>query len=58
MIVDIFGIIPTLRNTGIHLRVDEEQWKIVQGSKRQASGYDPHAPNLSGLRLPDTPHAQ
>ena len=34
IIVDIFDIIQTVRNTCIHLRVDEEQWKISQGSKR------------------------
>ena len=33
-IVDIFDIIQTVRNTGIHLRVDEEQWKTARGSKR------------------------
>ena len=34
--VDIFNIIQQARDTGIHLEVDEEQWKITQGSKRQA----------------------
>ena len=48
-IVDIFYI--------IHLEVDEEQWKITQGSKRQAKWvWFPGA--MSGLRLQDTPHAQ
>ena len=27
-IVDIFDIIQQVRDTGIHLEVDEEQWKI------------------------------
>ena len=34
--VDIFNIIPIVQDTVIHLEVDEEQWKITQGSKRQA----------------------
>ena len=34
--VDIFNIIQQARDTGIHLEEDEEQWKITQGSKRQA----------------------
>ena len=59
IIVDIFDIIQTVpNNTCIHLKVDEEQWKISQGSKRQASGCGPHGLNRSALRLPDTPHAQ
>ena len=33
---------PEVRDTGIHLKVDEEQRRIAQGSKRQASGYGPH----------------
>ena len=56
-IIDIFDIIQQVRDTGIHLKVDEEQWKITQGSKRQAKWvWSPRA--MSGLRLPDTPHAQ
>ena len=34
--VDIFNIIQKVQDTGIHLEVDKEQWKITQGSKRQA----------------------
>ena len=34
--VDIFNIIQKVQDTGIHLEVDEEQWKITQGSKKQA----------------------
>ena len=34
--VDIFNIIQTVQDPGIHLEVDEKQWKITQGSKRQA----------------------
>ena len=30
-------IIQKVQDTDIHLKVDEEQWKITQGSKRQAS---------------------
>ena len=41
IIADIFNIIQKVRDTGIHLKVDEEQWKITRGSKRQASGYGP-----------------
>ena len=33
--------IQNVRDTGIHLKV-EDQWKITQGSQKQASGYDPH----------------
>ena len=55
IIVDniIFDLIQQVRDTGFHLKVDEEQWKI----KRQAKWvWSPRA--MSGLRLPDTPHAQ
>ena len=56
-IVDTFDIIQQVRDIGIHLKVDEEQWKTTQGSKRQAKWvWSPRA--MSGLRLPDTPHAQ
>ena len=34
--VDIFNIIQIVQDTVIHLGVDEEQWRITQGSKRQA----------------------
>ena len=34
--VDIFNIIQTVQDTVVHLGVDEEQWRITQGSKRQA----------------------
>ena len=34
--IDIFNIIQKVQDTVIHLEVDEEQWKITQGSKRQA----------------------
>ena len=44
------------QDTVIHMEVDEEQWKITQGSKRQAKWvWSPRA--MSGLRLPDAPHA-
>ena len=56
-IVNIFDIIQQVRDTGIHLEVDEEQWKITQGSKRQAKWvWSPRA--MSGLRFPDTRHAR
>ena len=42
IVADIFNIIQTVRDTVIHLNVDEEQWRIARGSKRQASGYGPH----------------
>ena len=47
----------TVQDAVIHLEVDEEQWAITQGSKRQARWvWSPRT--MSGLRLPDTPHAQ
>ena len=47
----------TVQDAVIHLEVDEEQWAITQGSKRQARWvWSPRT--ISGLRLPDTPHAQ
>ena len=53
---DIF-IIQKVQDTVIHLEVDEEQWEITQGSKRQARWvWSPRT--MSGLQLPDTPHAQ
>ena len=55
---DIFNLIQNTQNTSVHLKVDEEQWRITPGSKRQAGGYGPHVRNLSGLRHPDTPYAQ
>ena len=49
--VDIF-IIQKVQDPVIHLNVDEEQWKITQGSKRQVKWiWSPRA--ISGLRLPD-----
>ena len=46
-----------VQDTVIHLEVDEEQWEITQGSKVQAKWvWFPRA--MSGLRLPDTSHAQ
>ena len=55
--VDFFNIIQKVQDTVIHLEVDKEQWKITQGSKRQAKwAWFPRA--MSGLRLPDIPHAQ
>ena len=45
----------TVQDAVIHLEVDEEQWAITQGSKRQARWvWSPRT--MSGLRLPDTPH--
>ena len=55
--VDIFNIIQIVQDTVMHLEVDEEQWKITQGSKRQARWVWSPRP-MSGLRLPDTSHAQ
>ena len=47
----------TVQDAVIHLEVDEEQWAITQGSKRQVRWvWSPRT--MSGLRLPDTPHAQ
>ena len=58
---DIFNLIQNSQNTSsssVHLKVliDEEQWRIAQGSKGQAGGCGTHVRNLSGLRHPDTPH--
>ena len=53
-IVDIFHTVQTVRNTGIHLRVDEGQWRIVQGSKRQSGGSWPLAA-VARLFHPDNP---
>ena len=39
---DIFNLIQNSQNTVAHLKVDEEQWRAAQGSKRQAGGYGPH----------------
>ena len=57
--VDTFNIIQKVQDPVIHLKADEEQqqWKITQGSKRQARWvWSPRA--MSGLRLPHTPQAQ
>ena len=56
-IVDIFDIIQKEQDTGIHLKVDEEQWKITQEVRGKQVGMVPTCA-MSGLRLPDTPHAQ
>ena len=53
--VDIF-IIQKAQDTVIHLEVDEEQWEITQGSKRQAGRTEFLAQYLSGLRPTDAPH--
>ena len=55
-IVDIFDIIQTVQNTGIHLKVDEEQWRIARESKRQAGGSRPLAHYPSRLRCTDGPY--
>ena len=47
----------TVQDAVIHLEVDEEQWAITQGSKRQAR-WVWYPRTMSGLRLPDFPHAQ
>ena len=44
-IVDIFDMVQAVRSTGIHLKVDEEQFRIARGSKTQANGYGPHVRN-------------
>ena len=53
--VDIF-VIQKVKDTVIHLEVDEEQWEISQGSKRQAERTGFLAQYLSGLRHTDAPH--
>ena len=53
---NIFNISQNVQDTVIHLEVDKEQWKITQGCQRQAQWvWSPRT--MSGLRLPDTPHA-
>ena len=47
---DIFNIIQKRQNTGVHLKLDEEQWRIARGSKRQAGWYGSLTRYLSGLR--------
>ena len=54
--VDIFNIIQKVQDTVIHLEVDEEQWEITQGSKRQAERTGFLAQYLSELRHTDAPH--
>ena len=53
--VDIF-IIQKVQDAVIHLEIDEEQWEITQGSKRQAERTGFLAQYFSGLRHPDAPH--
>ena len=53
----MFNVMLKVQDTVIHLEVDEGQWKTTQGSKRQAKWvWSPRT--MSGLRLPDTLHAQ
>ena len=52
----IIFIIQKVQDTVIHLEVDEEQWEITQGSKRQAERTEFLAQYLSGLRHTDAPH--
>ena len=54
--VDIFNITQIVQDTVIHLEVDEEQWEVTQGSKRQAERTGFLAQYLSGLRHTDAPH--
>ena len=51
--VDIFNIIQNVQDPVIHLEVDEEQWEITQGRKRQAERSGFLAQYLSGLRHTD-----
>ena len=52
----IIFMIQKVQDTVIHLEVDEEQWEITQGSKRQAERTGFLAQSLSGLRHTDAPH--
>ena len=56
IIVDSFDTVQTVRNTSIHLRVDEEQWRIARVSKRQAGGFGTLTYYLSRLHHTDAPH--
>ena len=53
---DIFNLIQNSQNTSVHLKVDEEQWRIRRGSKRQAGGFGPLAHHMSGPRRTYAPH--
>ena len=44
---DIFNLIQNSQNTSVHLKVDQGQWRIARGSKRQAGGSGPLARYLS-----------
>ena len=54
--VDIFNIIQKVQDTVIHLEVEEEQWEVTRGSKRQAERTGSLAQYLSELRRTDAPH--
>ena len=58
--MDIFDIIQQVRDTGIHLKVDEEQMADLtrKYGKRQAGGTGSLAHYLSGLRYTDAPHTK
>ena len=49
------NIIQKVQDTVLHLKVDEEQWEIIQGSKRQAGRTGSLAHYLSWLRHTDAP---
>ena len=38
IIVDVFKIMQKIPDIGVHLKVDEEQGRVAQGSTRQVSG--------------------
>ena len=48
--VDIFNISQNVQDIVIHLEVDEEQWAITQGSKRQARWvWSPRTMSVTGF---------
>ena len=49
IIADVFKITQNVRDTSIHLKVDEEQWRVAQGSERHVGGWGTLANYLSGL---------
>ena len=59
VIVDIFNIIQEVPDTGFHLKVDEEQWRVAQESKRQVGG-EPSKTTFQGCYCTSSypPHTQ
>ena len=52
MIANVLNMTQKIRDTGIHPKVDEEQWRVAQRNKRRVVGWGTLKNNLymSGLR--------